>query len=467
MKQLSTTRSICLQCETAIPAMIGEKDGKIYLRKNCPRHGEQTGLISSDAGWYHRIVSFAPAPDPPPARFSAGGTGCPLDCGFCPGHRQRMYLPVVSITSACNLNCPVCYTINRQQTPFFMSLEEFSRILDVIQSDDAPVQIINFTGGEPTLHPDLPVMVDRCRQAGIHRITISTNGLRFLEDPELLPRLAELQARIVLSFNSFRRHPYLVSAGRDLLEQKLAILELLARYKPSTSLLTVVMAGVNGEETGAIVRFVLESDFIVSSQIHTVTYTGQATGTFDRSTRVTTPDIIRAIAADNPQISAGDFLPSPCAHPLCYANCYLLKLDEKETLPLRRFIPEPDLYRLLTGNFYMEPARRAEEILNDAINDLWSRPAPSELDSRILSGLRRLVRSMFPSPAIGYLQRQQIAEQHLKAIYIASHMDDENFDLERIANCCVTVPDASGRLIPTCAYNNIYRRRDRRFCPAE
>ncbi|MDA8115788.1 MAG: radical SAM protein [Actinomycetota bacterium] len=463
MRQIKTTQSVCFECGRAVPALLFESDGKVFMQKECPLHGQRTGLVSGDADWYHRTMSFASPATAPKERMTTQVDGCPLDCGFCTAHQQRMYLPVVSITSACNLDCPVCYTLNRRQDSFFMAKDEFARILEVIHRHDPNMQIINFTGGEPTLHPQFCELVEMCRQAGIHRITVSTNGLRLREDPELLSRLAELEARIVLSFNSFHEQPYRVSAGRNLLDEKLEILRLLDEHKLTTTLLTVVMAGVNDTEIGEIVRYVLESDFIVSSQIHTVTYTGQARTVFDRSTRLTTPDIIAAIAADNREIAQEDFMPSPCAHPLCYSQCYLLKLDAGQTVPLRRFLSSERMWHLLEGSFYMEPTLQTEEILGDAVNEMWGRADPTKLDHQVLAALRRLLRALYPSAPISYQARQKIAEHQIKTIYISSHMDDENFDLERIASCCVSVPAADGRLIPTCAYNNIYRQRDTRF----
>jgi hypothetical protein len=463
MRQIRTTQSMCFDCGKPIPAVLYEEDGKVFMDRVCDSHGRRTGLISNDAAWYHRAMSFSSVPTALKAPATSHVHGCPLDCGFCSEHRQRMYLPVVSITSACNLDCPVCYTINRSQEPYFMSKEEFARILEVIHRHDPNMQIINFTGGEPTLHPEFADLVQMCQRAGIHRITVSTNGLRLREDPELLARLADLEARIVLSFNSFRPVPYHVSAGRDLLDRKLEVLELLKERGVSTTLLSVAMAGVNDEEIGHIVRYVLESDFIVSSQIHTVTYTGQARDVFDRSTRLTTPDVIASITKANPDIVADDFMPSPCAHPLCYSQCYVLKLEDGQAVPLRQFLSEERMWRLLEGSFYMEPTIETEEILNDAVNDLWGRAEPSTLDRKVLTALRNLLCALYPHSPISYRERQRIAEQRIRTIYISSHMDDENFDLERAAACCVSVPEADGRLIPTCSYNNLYRQRDSRF----
>lgn len=463
MKAIKATQSVCFRCGQVVPALVYEEDGRVYLKKDCTAHGPLIGLVSSDAAWYHRAMSFLRPRLSPVEGATPRADGCPFDCGFCPSHQQRMLLPVVSITSDCNLDCPVCYTLNRRNSPYFMSTEEFARILEVIKRHDPAMQIINFTGGEPTLHPQFCDLVNMCRQAGIHRITVSTNGLRLREKPELLARLAELDARIVLSLNSFHERPYQVSAGRNLLREKRETLELLERYNICTTLLTVVMAGINDQEIGSIVRYVLENDFIVSSQIHTVAFTGHAAGSFSRATRLTTPDVIDAVVANIPEIRAEDFLPSPGAHPLCYSQCYVLKLENGQAVPLTRFLETGRLLDLLEGSFFLEPSDRTEAILSDAVNELWARPNQTEMDRQILSALRRLLRLLYASGPMTYGERQRISESHVKTICISFHMDDETFDLDRTASCCVSVPEPDGRLIPTCAYNNIYRERDPRF----
>ncbi|MCP4400979.1 MAG: hypothetical protein GY801_27230, partial [bacterium] len=293
--------------------------------------------------------------------------------------------------------------------------------------------------------------------------TISTNGLIFLTNESLLEKLTELGARIVFSFNSFQSMPYQITAGVDLLKQKLQILRMLEQYKPSTTLLTVVASGVNDREIGEIVKYILKSDFIVSSEIHTVTFSGQSVNRFDPAARLTTPDVIADIAAKNPEITMNDFLPSPCAHPLCYSTCYLLKLPHNDLVPFTEFIAEDDMIDMLTGNLYIEPSISTEEVLVDALNTLWSREEARDNDRRILLSLRDLVCRMFPPQGIDVVDRQKVAERATKAIYIHSHMDARNFDLARINQCCVAVPDGKGRNIPTCTYNNIYRAQDPHF----
>ena len=82
----------------------------------------------------------------------------------------------------------------------------------------------------------------------------------------------------------------------------------------------------------------------------------------------------------------------------------------------------------------------------------------------MLATLKRLLNEMFPpGRALSILERQKIAERTVKAIYIHSHMDEENFDVARVMKCRVGVPQDDGGNIPTCSYNVLYREKDARF----
>ncbi len=464
MDVINSTQGLCVECHEVVAARICRSGDRLVMEKDCPTHGLSEVVISSDPAWYERVMSFETRIEKPESVSKPSRSGCPLDCGFCDDHQQRMVLPVVPVTSACNLNCPVCYTINKNTRPYLISREEFRRILTQIREAGPEMQLINFTGGEPLMHPEFAELVKMCRDEGIHRITISTNGLRFLENEALLERLAELGARIVFSFNSFRREPYIATAGKDLLEEKLKILALLEKHKPSTTLLSVVGLGINDREIGDIVAYVMESDFIISSEIHTVTFTGQNVGRFAQSTRLTIPDVIAGIVRNNPDIRMDDFLPSPLAHPLCYAVCYLLKTENNGSVPFARFMKNEDISRILRRSLYMQPDLETEEVMNDVLNDVWSRELGGETEARVIRQMRSMLEEIYPAGPIDYMTRQRRAEQFIKAVYIHSHMDAANFDVQRARRCCVAVPDGNGNCIPTCTYNNIYRARDTRFC---
>jgi uncharacterized radical SAM superfamily Fe-S cluster-containing enzyme len=225
----------------------------------------------------------------------------------------------------------------------------------------------------------------------------------------------------------------------------------------------VVAAGINDQEIGSIVRAVMESDFIVSSEIHTITFTGQNERRMDHALRLTTPDVLRGITAGNPWMRCDDFLPSPCAHPLCYSICYALRLGGGDWVPLARLVSRARLYELLRGQLYLEPGPATEQLFREIIDDLWTREDASLDSGRILKRLRAMMDALFPAQPLDDRERQKRAEQYMKAVYIHSHMDADNLDLARLRQCCVAVPSEDGRFVPTCAYNNFHRARDARF----
>ncbi|APV50705.1 hypothetical protein BWI17_14035 [Betaproteobacteria bacterium GR16-43] len=461
---LKETTSLCTTCKTGIPAAIFESDGRIVMRKSCTRHGEQEVLIASDAAWYHGAMAFPAALKKPSHVAKPVDAGCPYDCGACPSHEQSVYLPVIPITSACNLDCPICYTINKNDGAFHMSLEEFDRTLAVIRRNDPDMRIINLTGGEPTRHPQLVDIVRRCHAAGIHRVTISTHGLTFIHDEDMLKELAALDARIVLSFDSFDEEVNRRMLGATIFKAKLKVLEQLAKHDVATTLIPVLAMGVNDHEVGALIDLALKSDFIRSLEIHTMTFTGQGGTGFDATARLTVPDVLKGIeASTGGRIAMSDFVPSPCAHPLCYQTCYLLGTGGGEFVPFARFMDQQDLRALLTDNLYIEPGEKMERVLGGVIADLWSREMPDGTADRVLATLKRLIGELFPARPVPYAEQQRIAERSSKTIYIHSHMDEANFDTDRIRQCCVGVPSADGGNVPTCSYNILYRERDMRF----
>jgi 7,8-dihydro-6-hydroxymethylpterin dimethyltransferase len=121
------------------------------------------------------------------------------------------------------------------------------------------------------------------------------------------------------------------------------------------------------------------------------------------------------------------------------------------------------VFELLGESLYIQPRERVEEALRDALDDLWAREEPLPEADAIMKTLKQLLKDMFPPQGLSQTERQKIAERATKAIYIHSHMDEENFDVARVMKCPVGVPQADGGNIPTCSYNVLYREKDQRF----
>lgn len=461
----SMTKSLCGTCRQAVDAKIVVRDGKVFFDKFCTEHGHQECCVSSSAEWYFDSLQFL-APTEPPKRISRPvEQGCPFDCGACASHQQKVYLPVVPITSSCNLDCPICYTINKNEAAFRMSKEDMQRILDHLLEDHDELDIINFTGGEPTMHPQMLEFLEMCRDAGIRRLTISTNGLKLL-DEDYVRRLAALDARVILSLDTFRPEVDQALLGANTVEHKLKVLDLLEKHDVTGTILPAVAAGYNDDEVGRLLETVLERPNLCSLELHTMTFTGQGGTGFNRGGRITIPDLHERIdEATGGRVEWRDFVPSPLAHPHCYSICYLLMLEDGGYVPFARIMSRQKLFELLGDSLYIEPRDELENVFREAIDELWANPDRIPESRAVLSSLKRMIRELYPpdAPPLPLEERRKKAERWAKAIYIHSHMDEESFDVARVMKCCVGVPSPDGSNIPTCSYNVLYREKDTRF----
>jgi hypothetical protein len=460
----SMTKGLCGSCKRAVDVKIQFRAGKVWFDKFCPEHGHQQCMVASSVEWYLDALSFVAPNDPPKGELKPVKAGCPFDCGPCKSHQQRVYMPVVPITSACNLDCPICYTVNKNDDAHMLSKEAFAATLKHITASGDELDIINFTGGEPTLHPDLPEFLRMSREAGIRRLTISTNGLKLLQE-EYVMELAAVDARIILSLDTFDDEVDMALLGAKTLKSKLKVLDLLEKHDVTATILPAVAAGLNDKDVKPLFELVLRKPNICSLELHTLTFTGQGGVGFQRSARITTPDLIDLLVqASGQKIHWKDFVPSPLAHVHCYSICYLLMLDGGGYVPFTRFMSRAKLFELLGDSIYIQPRARVEEVLREAIDELWSLAEETEESQAILATLKRLIHDMFPpGKPLPIEARQKIAERASKAIYIHSHMDEESFDVSRIMKCSVGVPETDGSNIPTCSYNVLYREKDQRF----
>ena len=151
-KVFSHTLALCPECESKVTSRIIEENGKVYLEKFCREHGLSTALICSDVQWYQDSMHYIKPGKSPLIHNIGEYNGCPDSCGFCPEHQQHTCLPVIEITDQCELNCPIC--LKDFKNPFQMSLSEFEHVLETLFASEGKVNLINLSGGEPTLHPE-------------------------------------------------------------------------------------------------------------------------------------------------------------------------------------------------------------------------------------------------------------------------------------------------------------------------
>lgn len=455
---VSTVRGMCRTCRAIVPARVSLRDGQVWQQSLCPRCDTMPALIAGDKDWYLQEVlrSF---PDRSPLKGARPSRlGCPRDCGPCAWHASPCQLPVVSVTNACNLKCPICFTYNRPDRLYFMPRDEMRRIVDWIVESSGPVDLINVTGGEPSLHPDILGLLEECRRPGIGRVTMNSNGLRLADDYAFCERLAAMNVAVILSFNTFDPEASLAIHGRDVVAHKLRAIANLTRAGVRLTLLHVMIRGVNENALSGILDLMRTNDRILSLTVQTMTYTGQGGGLWKDRAHIPVDEAARLICAHSGgEFAFPDFLPRPSAHPLCYLTCYLLK-DGAKLVPFTSFMSRDEISALMRDS-YLIRTTDADRIFRGVIDELFARGRNEELQH-----FRRIIDSVYASRNAGdVFARQRDAESHVRTIYVHSHMDEDTFDCSRAMLCPDLVPTEPGRLVPACTYNLFYRMEDARF----
>jgi len=229
------TRSICPECRRVIDAKILIRDNKVYMRKRCPDHGMFEGLVYSDAKLYTSSSKFN-KPGTIPLEFATEvKEGCPHDCGLCPDHQQHACLGIIEVNSACDMACPLCFA--EAGPGFSLTLEEVEDILDHYVRAEGNPQVVQFSGGEPSIHPQIIPMMKAAQDRGIPNVTLNTNGKRIATDHRFLADLAEIRPNIYFQFDGFDSETYRIIRGEpDILSKKVRALDRLAEIGPAAPL---------------------------------------------------------------------------------------------------------------------------------------------------------------------------------------------------------------------------------------
>jgi 7,8-dihydro-6-hydroxymethylpterin dimethyltransferase len=461
---LGTVQGMCRECRALVPARVFEEDGIVYQERLCPRCGSARARLADDVEWYLARSATTVRCKPGLLPGTPVKQGCPRDCGPCSAHANACHLPVFSVTNACNMDCPICFTYNRADQEFFMSREELRGLLDKLIARVGPVDLINITGGEPTLHPDILGLLQECKRAEIGRVTMNSNGLRLASDEDFCQRLAELGVYVVLSFDTFQPERAQRIHGRDVTGQKQRALENLQRFGIGTTLLNVMIRGINDDEIGEISRLAKTHPVVRSVTVQTMTFTGNGGRSFRPRETMPLDGAAKALEkATQGEMQSSDFFAHTSAHPLCYSLAYYLK-DGERYRSLTDLLSLDELRSMLGKGYLLQPGEDGQELFRRAIDRLWA----AGDEANLLPAVRRLVERMYPpGRSLNKAERQTAAEQSLLAIYLHSHMDEDTLDLARLAVCPDQVPDPAGRLIPACAYNLFYRQKDPRFWCAD
>ena len=444
----------CPDCGRPVDARYREDGGRVYLVRDCPTHGSRRTLVAESARWLREAERREIAPRRPPRARDSEGAGCPADCGPCAGHRQRCTLAVLFVTGACDLACPKCFVFDRSERVSFVSPAELRRQLDFLIDATGGVALLNVTGGEPTLHPELLGLLEATRRPGIGRVSVNTNGLRLARDPEMCRRLAELDVDVVLSLDALDPAIARRLHGRDVSADKMRALDHLERAGVRTSLLMVLAGGVNESQIAPLLAMTLERDVLRGLYVQTMTYCGERGRAFAPRRRLPL-DAAEAMIerAGAGRIAQASFLPLPTAHPLCYGASYLLRDEAGGFHPLSEILGAETLSRLLRDSHLLQPTAGLEAEMRLAIDRIWSeggRPA-------LLRALKAMLLDLFPAAPLSHEERRRRAERWCKAIYVHAYMDEDTWEHGRATRCPHQVVVEGERLVCACHFNLFHR----------
>jgi uncharacterized radical SAM superfamily Fe-S cluster-containing enzyme len=464
---LGTTQSLCPECLSLVTAKIIVKDGgRVYFRKHCPTHGFREDFVCSDVRWYDRNEFSIPGKQP---EFGIeADKGCPYDCGLCTEHEQHTCIGLLEMTSSCNLECPMCYAASGPGGKH-LSYEECIRAIDRLVRAEGRPELLQLSGGEPTIHPEFFRVLEYAANQPIDYLMLNTNGVRLAHDEAFVAELARYRERleIYLQFDGLSEDVYRTLRGEPLLDVKRRAVEMIGKYDLNAMLVVTLQPGVNDHQLGDLVRYGTERPWIAGLSLQPATYSGRHVLPEALERRITFPDVVREIERQTVGMFVeSDFLPLPCAHPNCHTLAYAYRKHGRIT-PLSRFIDvKNNLSLLANGITFTRPEARArvEKYLRELACgggcDVIIRPPDSPQASAGAASLESAGNGVVNEVAAEFFARvvaEELSPRDLFRITITSFLDAYNFDVRRLMKCCIHHVLPSGHIIPFCAYNVLYR----------
>lgn len=445
-----TTQSVCTTCLRPVEAKIIFKGNKVYMDKWCPVHGMERVLMSDDVDYYRlgREV-FVKQPEMPQIFNTPMQYGCPYDCGLCPDHMQHSCLSIVEINDHCNLNCPVCFAESGTHRTEHRSLSEVIAMLKTVVRNEGEPDVVQISGGEPTLHPQFFEILDAARLMPIKHLMINTNGIKIAQDADFVARLANYGPKgfeVYLQFDSLRAEALHKLRGADLTRIRKQALERLNAAGISTTLVVTVQRGTNDEQLGEIIQFALTQPCVRGVTFQPVQEAGRTDGHSPQQA-LTVSEIRRRIAEQSAVFTLADIVPVPC-NPDTLAMGYAIKLGvdaEKTAQPLTRFLNPKTLVEGAANTIVFE----RDESLKEQVFKLFSTNHSPDSQANCLSELMCCLPQIAAPEGLGY--------QNVFRILIVQFMDARNLDIRALKKSCIHFATPDGKMIPFESYNIFYR----------
>ena len=473
-----TVETLCPDCAAVILGRCFVQDGAVYIEKTCPEHGYVRDCVSSDALLYAKASWWTFEEQPgqmyPQVR---GGRRCPTDCGLCNQHLSSPCLAQIELTNRCNMRCPICFA-NAGAAGYVLQpdYDEVVRQLRVLRElRPTPASAVQFTGGEPTVHPDFLRVVAAAREMGFSHIQIATNGLK-LADAGFAAAAARAGLHtLYLQFDGVGEAPYRPTRNLPgIWKLKQAVVENCRRVGLKVCLVPTVIRGVNDDQVGPIIRYALDHIDVVSAiSFQPVSFTGRMAPADRTARRYTLGHLAHDIAAATGASCLRDMFPlsvvvplsqvlealtgspkiRPSSHPDCAFGTYFLVAPDGTPYPFPQVVNVEGMFTEM-NRIAARIRRRGRVGRGDRIR-LWrmfrrhfNRDAapPGLTVERFVRSLQGLV-----DKGIGRGEGEKLTYRTL--LCAGMHFQDRyNYDVERVKRCVILYSTPSG-VFPFCTFN--------------
>src|SRR5437870_1800982 len=240
-----------------IKAEVIERDGKILMVKDCPKHGHFEDVMAIDTDFFKHLEDVFPGRD-----IRSHNDSKLHNHGTSTITHGRGSVLTIDLTNRCNMMCDPCF-MDANQVGFVHELtwDEIKTMLDNAISIKPRRQMsVQFSGGEPTLSPYFLDAVAYSRKVGYNSVQAASNGIEFAKSEEFCRQAAEAGLRYVyLQFDGIGNAANSHRKVGNLFDVKLRAINNLHEAGVEIVLVTTLVNGINNDQVGSIIRFALEN----------------------------------------------------------------------------------------------------------------------------------------------------------------------------------------------------------------